>query len=71
MPLKDLKCNNCGLEELDVHLQRIEDIETMRCSKCDGKMRGMISAPSNYWIKGDNSASRRPAGIGAKNRGKK
>lgn len=64
MPLRDLKCNNCELEVMDVLLKRMEDIEHEKCPECGGRMRGLVSFPSNYEIKGNNGASTRPKRMG-------
>lgn len=64
MPLRDLKCNDCGIEQMDVLLKSMEDIEKEKCPECGGKVRGMFSFPANYDIKGNNSGSTRPKRMG-------
>jgi putative FmdB family regulatory protein len=63
MPLKDVLCRDCGhiWEEL---LKSWED--SPDCPHCESKKtEKLISAPGGYSIKGNNSASVRPAGAGS------
>jgi putative FmdB family regulatory protein len=59
MPLIEFECQECGAV-FDSIISRKED-EKVECPKCSSSLvKEQLSAPSNYYIKGNNSASTRP-----------
>lgn len=60
-PIKDFVCEACSVA---LDNQVVKQDELVSCPLCKQDMKPLLSYPSNYTIKGDNSASVRPRKMG-------
>lgn len=61
-PIFEYECSMCGNR---AEILRLSGSEAPEAVCCKQPMERAISSPSNYQIKGDNSASTRPKGKGS------
>lgn len=65
MPIRDYKCDECGLR-FETLIRTVEDEQDVQCGCGSVKVTKMLSYPSNYTISGNNSASVRPKRMGGR-----
>jgi putative FmdB family regulatory protein len=51
MPTYNYKCKNC--DERTVIFQKISDLPLVKCEKCDGELKRIISGGTGLIFKGD------------------
>jgi putative FmdB family regulatory protein len=60
MPIKEFECEDCQTV-YEALIRNTQDLKEVSCPKCSSiKAQVRLTFPSNYEIKGNNSASVRP-----------
>jgi putative FmdB family regulatory protein len=64
-PIRDFECVRCH-HRWDELIRKPEELSEVKCPTCgSGELQLRLSMPGGYSIKGDNSASVRPAQAGS------
>lgn len=59
MPLFEFGCQQCP-ERVEIFFSSVKEDQNLRCQKCGADMTRILTAPSTYRIRGNNSASTTP-----------